>query len=195
VDRDVSFGEKKSGIDIDSKLSIFFSSSSSSSSILLSRRTTTTSLIVFSYDQLECIESNAVLKKQTNRSMTEFEIRINRLTERLRRGTIQCDHVEQRACLTEERLSTLNESIQNLARLIEVSLLIIVSSDKDKSAWIQLIDNEHNQLANPIIKQFFYRLESYFHRSVINHDEKLAYIQALTLIRKPLIVSSCILSK
>jgi hypothetical protein len=123
--------------------------------------------------------------------MTEFTIRIDRLTERLRRGTIQCNLIEQRACLAEERLSTLNESVQNLARLIEVSLLILISSDKEKLTWIQLTDNENtNQLTNPIIKQFFYRLETYLHRSIIDQDEKLAYIKALSLVRKPSIVSS-----
>ena len=64
--------------------------------------------------------------------MTEFTIKIDRLAERLRRGTTQCDLIEQRACLAEERLSTLNESVQTLARLIEVSLLILISSDKEK---------------------------------------------------------------
>ncbi|CAF2393378.1 unnamed protein product [Rotaria sp. Silwood2] len=121
--------------------------------------------------------------------MTEFGVKIDRLTERLRRGTAQCDLIEQRACLTEERLSTLNESVQTLARLIEVSLLILVSSDKEKFAWIQLNDNETNQLTNPIIKQFFYRLESSLHRSIIDDEEKLSYIKALSLVRKPSIVS------
>jgi hypothetical protein len=122
--------------------------------------------------------------------MTEFSIKIDRLTERLRRGTIQCDLIEQRACLAEERLSTLNQSVQNLARLIEVSLLILISSDKEKFAWIQLIDDENKQLTNPTIEQFFYRLECYLHRSIIDHEEKLAYIKALSLVRKPSIVSS-----
>ncbi|CAF0822546.1 unnamed protein product [Rotaria sordida] len=122
--------------------------------------------------------------------MTEFGVKIDRLTERLRRGTAQCDLIEQRACLTEERLSTLNESVQSLARLIEVSLLILVSSDKEKFAWIQLNDNETNQLTNPILKQFFFRLESYLHRSIIDDEEKLSYIKALSLVCKPSIVSS-----
>jgi len=122
--------------------------------------------------------------------MTEFTIRINRLTERLHRGTIQCDLIEQRACLAEERLSTLNESVQTLARLIEVSHLILVSSDKEKLSWIQLIDNENNQLTNPIIKQFFYRLENYLHRTIIDPDEKLGYIKALSLVCKSSIVTS-----
>jgi len=127
--------------------------------------------------------------------MTEFTIKIDRLTERLRRGTTQCDLIEQRACLAEERLSTLNQSVETLARLLEVSLLIVISSDKEKLAWIQLINNENNQLTNPIIKQFFYRLENYLHRSIIDHDEKLAYIKALSLVRKPSIVSSSFIFK
>jgi hypothetical protein len=122
--------------------------------------------------------------------MSEFTIKIDRLRERLRRGTIQCDLIEQRACLAEERLSTLNESVQTLARLIEVSLLILVSSDKEKFTWIQLMNNENNQLTNPIVKHFFYRLETYLHRSIIDHEEKLAYIKALSLVHKPSIVSS-----
>jgi hypothetical protein len=122
--------------------------------------------------------------------MSEFTIKIDRLRERLRRGTIQCDLIEQRACLAEERLSTLNESVQTLARLIEVSLLILVSSDKEKFTWIQLMNNENNQLTNPIVKHFFYRLETYLHRSIIDQEEKLAYIKALSLVHKPSIVSS-----
>jgi len=122
--------------------------------------------------------------------MTEFTIRLDRLTERLRRGTTQCDLIEQRACLAEERLSTLNESVQTLARLIEVSHLILVSSDKEKLSWILLIDNENNQLTNPIIKQFFYRLENYLHRTIIDPNEKLAYIKTLSLVRKSSIVTS-----
>ena len=123
--------------------------------------------------------------------MTEFTIKIDRLTERLRRGTTQLDLIEQRACLAEERLSTLNDSVQTLARLIEVSLLILISSDKEKLAWIQMTDNDNNtQLTNPIIKQFFYRLENYLHRTIIDKDERLAYMKALSLVRKPSIVSS-----
>ncbi|CAF0761827.1 unnamed protein product [Adineta steineri] len=122
--------------------------------------------------------------------MTEFTIKIDRLTERLRRGTIQCDLIEQRACLAEERLSTLNQSVQSLARLIEVSLLILISSDKEKFTWIQLINNENNQLTNPMIQQFLYRLESYLHRSINDHEEKLDYIKALSLVQKPSFVSS-----
>lgn len=116
--------------------------------------------------------------------MTEFGIKIDRLTERLRRGTAQCDLIEQRACLTEERLSTLNDSVQDLARRIEVSLLILISSDKERFSWIQLNDNNHNPLNNPVIKQFFYRLESYLHRSITDDEEKLSYVKALSFISK-----------
>ena len=122
--------------------------------------------------------------------MTEFGIRIDRLTERLRRGTAQCDLIEERACLTEERLSTLNESVQMLARLIEVSFLIVISSDKEKFTWTQLSTNGNYQLTNPIVKHFFYRLESYLHRSIINEEEKLSYIRALSLVHQPSIVAS-----
>ncbi len=144
---------------------------------------------------LECERHQLIIHwhKRANRySMTEFTIKIDRLTERLRRGTTQLDLIEQRACLAEERLSTLNESVQTLARLIEVSLLILISSDKEKLAWIQMTDNDNNntQLTNPIIKQFFYRLENYLHRTIIDKDERLAYMKALSLVRKPSIVSS-----
>jgi hypothetical protein len=122
--------------------------------------------------------------------MSEFTIKIDRLMERLRRGTTQCELIEQRACLAEQRLSTLNESVQTLALLIEVSLLILLSSDTEKLTWIQLINDDNNQLTNPIVKHFFYRLESYFHRSIMDQEEKLAYIKALSLIHKPSIESS-----
>ena len=117
--------------------------------------------------------------------MGEFAIKIDRLTERLRRGTTQCDLIEERACLAEERLSTLNESVQTLARLIDVSLVILVSTDKEKFTWIQLSNNGNNQLTNPIIKQFLFRLESYLHRTIMDQEEKLAYIKALSLVYKP----------
>lgn len=126
--------------------------------------------------------------------MTEFTIKIDRLTERLRRGTTQCDLIEQRACLAEERLSTLNESAQTLGRLIEVSLLILSSTERDKRSWSQLIHQPTQQLTHPIIKQFFYRLESYLHRTITDHDEQLAYLNALFLLHKPSLVSSCFLS-
>jgi len=122
--------------------------------------------------------------------MSEFAIKIDRLTERLRRDATQCDLIEQRACLAEERLSTLNESVQTLARLIDVSLVILISTDKEKFTWIQLSNNGNNQLTNPIIKQFLFRLESYLHRTIIDQDEKLAYIKALSLVYKPSTVSS-----
>jgi hypothetical protein len=126
--------------------------------------------------------------------MNEFTNRIDRLTERLRRDTAQCDQVEERAGLVEQRLSTLQQSVQMLTRLIEVSLVIIVSSEKDKLVWIECIDNETNPMNNPLIEHFFYRLESSLHRSIVDCDEKQAYIQALSLVRKPSIVSSRILS-
>ena len=122
--------------------------------------------------------------------MTEFSIRIDRLSERLRRGTNQCDLIEQRACLTEQRLTTLNQSVQNLARLIEISLLILISSDKDKSLWLELISDENKQITNTIRQHFFYRLESFLHRSMIDDEEKCAYMNALVLVHKPSIVSS-----
>ena len=123
--------------------------------------------------------------------MTEFTSKIDRLTDRLRRGTTQCDLIEERACRAEERLTTLNESVQTLARLIEVSLLMLISSEKEKLAWRQLTTNDPNQLtSNPMIKQFFYRLENYLHRTITDQDERLAYIKALSLVRKSSIVSS-----
>ena len=129
------------------------------------------------------------------RSMADFSVRIDRLTERLRRDTEQCDLVEQRACQVEERLSSLHESAQALGRLIEVSLLILISSDKDKFAWLSSINDERQPLTDPIVEQFFYRLESYLRRSIIDRDEKQAYIQAFVLVRKPSTVSSRFFSK
>src|SRR5689334_10478753 len=121
--------------------------------------------------------------------MNEFTTKIDRLIERLHRGTIQCDRIEQRACLAEERLSILNESVEGLARLIEVSFLILMSSDKEKFTWLQLINDENLQLTNPIIEQFFYRLEFYLKRSVIDHNERRAYLHALFLLQSPSFVS------
>lgn len=122
--------------------------------------------------------------------MNEFTCRIERLTERIRRHTAQCDRVEERALLTEERLSSLDQSVQSLTRIIEVSLLIVVSSDKEKRIWTQMIDPDNYDMNNPIVNQFFYRLESFLHRSLIDNEEKHAYVQALSIVQKPSIVSS-----
>jgi hypothetical protein len=114
--------------------------------------------------------------------MSEFTTKIDRLMERLQRGITKCDHIEQRACIAEERLEKLDKSIRILARLIEVSFLLLISSDKEKLTWLQLT-NETNL-------QFLNRLESYLKREIIDNDEKQAYVQALFLIQSPLIVSS-----
>lgn len=122
--------------------------------------------------------------------MNEFAIRVDRLTERLRRDTARCDQIEQQACLVEERLTTLNQSVVTLARLIEVSLLIVAASDRDKVAWLTTTENGNDQLNNPIVARFFHRLESSMERSIVGDEEKRAYIQALSLVHRPSIVSS-----
>ncbi len=114
--------------------------------------------------------------------MTEFTIKIDRLMERLQRGITQCNYIEQQACIADERLKKLDKSIRILAQLIEVSFLLLISSDKEKLTWLQLT-NETNL-------QFFNRLESYLRREIVDNDEKQAYIQALFLLQSPLIVSS-----
>ena len=123
-------------------------------------------------------------------TMNESTRKIDRLMERLHRGIAQCDHIEQRACLAEERLTILNESVQTLSRLIEVSFLVLISSDKEKQIWLQLIDDKNLDLTDPIIKQFLYRLELYLRRSFIDNNEKYAYIKTLFLLQSPSIVSS-----
>ena len=122
-------------------------------------------------------------------SMTEFATKIDRLTERLRRSMAQYDQIEQRTSLVEERFSLLNESVQTLARLIEVSLLILISSDKEKFIWLQLSIDKNLDLTDPKVEQFFYRLELYLRRSIIDKNEKQAYIRALSLVCTPPIVS------
>jgi hypothetical protein len=122
--------------------------------------------------------------------MNEFTTKIDRLIERLHRDITQCDHIEQRACIAEERLIKLNKSVQILARIIEVSFLLLISSDKEKSTWLKLPNDGNLELTNPIMKEFFYRLESYLRREIIDTHEKQAYIQALFLLQSPLIVSS-----
>jgi len=119
-----------------------------------------------------------------------YTMKIDRLMERAHRGIAQCDHVEQRACLAEERLTILNESVQTLSRLIEISCLILISSDREKLTWLQLIDDENLDLTDPIITQFFYRLELHLGRSIIDNNEKHAYIQTLFLLQSPSTVSN-----
>ena len=93
--------------------------------------------------------------------MTEFTSKIDRLVERLRRCTTQCDLIEERACLGEEHLTTLND--------------------------------QNQLLANLLMKQFFYRLENYLHRTITDQDKRLAYVKALSLVRKSSILSSLFL--
>jgi hypothetical protein len=111
--------------------------------------------------------------------MSEFTNKIDRLIKRLHRDVTQCDLIEQRACVTEQRLLKLNESVQTLARLIDVSYVLLISSDKEKQIWFELVNDENLQLTNPDIEQFFYRLECYLKREMIDRNEKQAYIQAL----------------
>lgn len=122
--------------------------------------------------------------------MTEFSTRAERLSARLRRGTTQCDLVEQRACLAEQRLSTLNESVQQLARLIEVSLLVLGSSDREKCSWLRLINTDNSPSSRGTRDRFFRRLETHLHRSIVDVDEQGAYLTALTAVSKPSLVSS-----
>ena len=114
--------------------------------------------------------------------MSEFTRKVDHLLERLQRGTTKCDYIEQQACLVEERLLNLNQSVQTLACLIDVSFLILNSSDKEKFTWLQFINDKNLDITHPIMKQFFNRLESYLNRSIINDNEKLRYIQALILL-------------
>jgi hypothetical protein len=82
--------------------------------------------------------------------MNEFTNKIDRLIERLHRDIKQCDHIEQRACIIEEHLLKLNESVETFARLMEVSYLLFISLDKEKSMWLQIINNGNH----PDIEQF-----------------------------------------
>jgi hypothetical protein len=105
--------------------------------------------------------------------MNEFTTRTDRLMERVRRGIIQCDYIEQQACIAEERLTKFDKSIKMLTRLIEVSFLLLMSSDKEK-----------------LPKQFLSHLESYLKRELIDDNEKQAYIQALYLLQSSSTISS-----
>ncbi|CAF3361287.1 unnamed protein product [Rotaria socialis] len=149
---------------------------------------------------LICIRLNASDGKQTfidlhanPHSMNNFTIKVNRLIERLDRDIKQCDHIERRACLIGEHLSILNQSIQTLVRVIDVSYLMLISSDKEKLSWLKLIDNINVELTNAIVQQFIYRLELYLRRPMIDNNEKWTYIEALRLLQSPFIVSSVLL--
>ncbi|CAF1216475.1 unnamed protein product [Adineta steineri] len=122
--------------------------------------------------------------------MNESTKRIDRLMQRLHHGITQCDHIEQRADHAEERLLILNKSIETLSRLIDVSFLMRISSDKEKLTWLQLINEKNLDFTNSIVKEFFYRLELYLERSIIDNNEKQAYLQSLFLLQSPTIVSS-----
>ncbi|CAF1160740.1 unnamed protein product [Rotaria magnacalcarata] len=171
--------KKRQYKDIDNKLS-FYS--------LVSRRI------------LICIRLNASDGKQTfigihvnPHSMNDFTVKVNRLIERLDRDIKQCDHIERRACLVDEHLFILNQSIKMLVSVIDVSYLMLISSDKEKLSWLQLIDNINVELTNAIVQQFIYRLELYLRRPMIDNNEKWTYIEALRLLQSPFIVSSSLL--
>ena len=120
----------------------------------------------------------------------DFTERINRLTERLRRHSLKYDQIEDRADVIEQHFSSLHESVQTLTRLLEVSLLMMVSSEKEIFSWKEWIKTDRQSISNPIRKQFFSRLETSLHRSIDDAEEKQAYIEALSLVHKPSIVSS-----
>lgn len=122
--------------------------------------------------------------------MDEFAPKIDSLIKRLRRGIAQYDHTEERACAVEASLSKLNESVEVLARLIEISSLLLMSPDKEKIVWLQTMKDEDFELTNPNFEQFFHRLECYLRREMIDMNEKQAYIQALSLLQPPFTVSS-----
>ncbi|CAF2095847.1 unnamed protein product [Rotaria magnacalcarata] len=125
--------------------------------------------------------------------MNDFTVKVNRLIERLDRDIKQCDHIERRACLVDEHLFILNQSIKMLVSIIDVSYLMLISSDKEKLSWLQLIDNINVELTNAIVQQFIYRLELYLRRPMIDNNEKWTYIEALRLLQSPFIVSSSLL--
>lgn len=125
----------------------------------------------------------------------DFTQRVDRLTERLRRHTLKYDQIEERADLIEERFSTLQQSVKTLARLLEVSLLLMVSSEKELVAWKEWIRTDRHSISNPIRNQFLSRLETSLRRSIDDADEKHAYIEALSLVHQPSIVSSRVFFK
>ncbi|CAF0966447.1 unnamed protein product [Adineta ricciae] len=122
--------------------------------------------------------------------MNESQMKIDRLMARLHRGIERCDQVEQRVCQTEERFGKLNESVQTLSRLIDVTFLILISSEKEKLTWLQLPKTKNIDVENSIFEQFIYRLELYLNRTITDNDEKRAYIHALFLLQSLSIVSS-----
>ncbi|UJR10599.1 hypothetical protein I4U23_014796 [Adineta vaga] len=122
--------------------------------------------------------------------MSESTMKIDRLMTRLHRGIQQCEHIEQRVCHTEERFGKLNQSLQTLSHLIDVSFLILISSEKEKLTWLQLIKTKNVDFNNPIFEQFIYRLELYLNRTITDNNEKREYVQTLFLLQSPSIISS-----
>ena len=104
--------------------------------------------------------------------MSEFTTKINRLLERLHHGIKQCNHIEDRASIIEEHFEKFNQSIKLLSRLIEISFILLLSSNKDK-----LFNNKNFQLTN--LSDFEY----YLKRKFINNNEKQEYIQAFILLQ------------
>ncbi|UJR10602.1 hypothetical protein I4U23_014799 [Adineta vaga] len=84
----------------------------------------------------------------------------------------------------------LNQSVQTLSRLIDVSFLVLISSEREKLTWLQLIKTENVDFNNPIFEQFIYRLELYLNRTITDNNEKREYVQTLFLLQLPSIISS-----
>lgn len=133
---------------------------------------------------------------QSKRIKLSIELRTtdHSLTNRRQRTCNDRNLIEGCTCLAEERLTTLDESVQALARPIEVSLLMLISLDEEKLAWTQATVSDPNQLlANPSINQYFNRLINNLDRSITDQDERLAYVKALSLVGKSSILSSLFL--
>ena len=110
--------------------------------------------------------------------MDEFRTRINRLEERLHQAIRQSNDVEQRACFVEENFEKLNQSMQTIARFIDVSSLFLISSANERHHWFETSNSD----------RFISRLEWYLQRTLIDGNEKQLYIQTLFSLQSSLAI-------
>ena len=112
--------------------------------------------------------------------MEEFREKTNRLEERLQRAMRQLDSTTTRAFLVEERFSNLNQSIQILTRLMDVSSLLLMTSENERMRWFESTKTE----------EFISRLEWYLQRKIDDLNEKQSYIEILSHLQSLFIESS-----
>lgn len=103
--------------------------------------------------------------------MDEFRKKSNRLEERLQYALGQLDSTTTRISLIEQRFNNLNQSIEILSRIMDVSSLLLKTSENERMHWLQYSPED-----------YLARLEWYLQRKINDWNEKQSYIEILVQI-------------